>query len=214
MTSEEFNHFLEERLTKTRAVLASKSQEYGKPNDRLYNFHRAGEVTRRSSAEALLGMASKPLVSVMDMMEAFAKWGKVPTRAELDEKVGDLINYLILFEAMALEKVCQQEVANKVNGGSITITGGKGLPTDFPKVTGGKGGAGAEPPVLKSGTGGPVQLPQAGDTVTLHGAHGYGPMGRAVFGDGPLPVPDSGPPQAVANNALVLPDVPPRTWGL
>jgi hypothetical protein len=49
--------------------------------------------------EALWGMALKHLISVMDLVA-----GRLPaSKATVDEKVGDLINYLILLEAVFAE---------------------------------------------------------------------------------------------------------------
>lgn len=102
MTSKEFDTILTRRLSATRAVLASKAKEYAGPEDRLHNFKHAAAMLRTTPAKALAGMMSKHLVSVLDIVSADAA-GRSPTRATLDEKIGDAVNYLILLEAVLTE---------------------------------------------------------------------------------------------------------------
>lgn len=96
MDSPTFEKILVERLKKTSEVLTRKNKEYGADDDRLYNFHRAAKINNTTSAKALWGMATKHLISVIDMVE-----GKLPVELHtVDEKIGDMINYLILLEAV------------------------------------------------------------------------------------------------------------------
>lgn len=95
MKTEDFNTLLEYRLAESKAVLASKAKEYA-TDDRLHNFKVAASVNNTTPAKALWGMASKHLVSVMDIINS-----KQPYSDDhIDEKLGDLINYLILLEAV------------------------------------------------------------------------------------------------------------------
>jgi len=102
MKPKEFEKLLERRIKLTRAVLSSKSDEYSKDSDKLYNFKRAGELYRKSPIEALIGMKAKHDVSVIDMIEKAQK-GIKPSSKLVDEKIGDSINYLILLEALLRE---------------------------------------------------------------------------------------------------------------
>ena len=101
MNAKRFNEVLDARLAKTKMVLFKKAQEYQSDDDRLHNFKRAAEINQESSAEALWGMASKHLVSVLDMIDG----AQEPTAFMIDEKIGDMINYLILLEAVLLEGI-------------------------------------------------------------------------------------------------------------
>ncbi len=96
MTHEAFQALLENRLNASRAVLASKSKEYSTGGDKLHNFKRAAEMQRTTQAKALLGMMTKHLVSVIDMVDSDG----TPTDAWINEKIGDTINYMILLEAV------------------------------------------------------------------------------------------------------------------
>jgi len=102
MTHEDFNKLLEDRLAKTRAVLAAKSQEYATDGDKLHNFKRAGALQGIHPAKALIGMWAKHLVSVLDLADDVAR-GDVSRLGLLDEKIGDAVNYLILLEALMTE---------------------------------------------------------------------------------------------------------------
>ncbi len=98
MTTEEFEDILEERLFQIRRTLSAKAAEYA-TDDRLHNFKVAARVNNTTPARALWGMFTKHLVSVIDMVE-----GRIePTDKLVDEKVGDMINYLILLEAVLKE---------------------------------------------------------------------------------------------------------------
>lgn len=78
---------------------AAKSKEYA-TDSWDSNFVKGGRVLGVSKEQALLGYATKHLVSIMDIVE-----GKSATKEEIDEKFGDLIVYFSLLRVMLLEKV-------------------------------------------------------------------------------------------------------------
>jgi hypothetical protein len=99
MDNEQFEKILENRLTLIRSILGSKAMEYAH-GDRLYNFKRAANICQTTPQQALIGMFMKHLVSVLDLVE-----GKlVATEHNVNEKIGDAINYLILLEAVLKEE--------------------------------------------------------------------------------------------------------------
>lgn len=100
MKSEDFEALLERRTDQMNLVLASKAIEYSHRNDRLYNFKRAAKITETTTSEALWGMAVKHLVSVQDIVSGYLD----NNARNVDEKVGDLINYLVLLEAALQEE--------------------------------------------------------------------------------------------------------------
>lgn len=103
MDSLKFNEVIENRILKIREVLTSKGKEYASNVDRLHNFKMASKITRTNDAQALLGMMVKHLVSIIDMVEEFDD--KIFKKKYIDEKMGDAINYLILLEALFIEKL-------------------------------------------------------------------------------------------------------------
>lgn len=78
---------------------AAKSKEYS-TDSWDSNFVKGARVLGTSKEQALLGYATKHLVSIMDISE-----GKSYTKEEIDEKFGDLIVYFSLLRVMLLEKV-------------------------------------------------------------------------------------------------------------
>jgi len=81
-----------------------KNAEYSRNDDKLHNFKRAGALLGCTPHEALVGMWSKHLVSVLDMVSDYAAFGKIPDSKMLDEKFTDAINYLHLLEALFREE--------------------------------------------------------------------------------------------------------------
>lgn len=102
MDAKRFSDLLEERILKIRSTLTDKADEYASTTDVLHNFKQAAFMQGITPAEALRGMMSKHLVSVMDLIRTQAKGGYIGD-AMVNEKVGDSIVYLILLEAIFKE---------------------------------------------------------------------------------------------------------------
>ena len=96
MNQRDFDELLTVRLTKIKDVLSTKGTNYSFNNDRLHNFKVAARITGDTPAKALWGMALKHLVSVEDLVAERLE----NNRHNIDEKIGDMINYLILLEAL------------------------------------------------------------------------------------------------------------------
>ena len=95
MNNEQFVEIVNARCDSIKAVLANKAKEYAADDDRLHNFKRAALIGRTNPSRALFGMMNKHLVSVLDIFDDIDR-GILPSEAMVDEKFGDLINYLIL----------------------------------------------------------------------------------------------------------------------
>lgn len=115
MNNEDWNILLKERLKKTKEIMASKNAEYASDKDKLHNFKRAGDMLRCSPEKALIGMWTKHIISILDMMDelekkcgtnenTFPAFDMVSYIETIDEKIGDAINYLILLEALIKER--------------------------------------------------------------------------------------------------------------
>ena len=100
MDSNMFNEIVNNRIDKIKSVLSSKASEYAS-EDRLYNFKVAAQINGCTPKRALWGMASKHLVSVMDLVIDRVQ----SSEYLINEKVGDMINYLILLEALLMEEL-------------------------------------------------------------------------------------------------------------
>lgn len=104
LTELEFDQIVEDRLNKIGKTLIEKGKEYRRNNDPLHNFRVAAKVNNTTEEKALWGFAVKHYVSFLDMLNDIEK-GVIPTKEHVDEKIGDLVNYLILTEACIKEKI-------------------------------------------------------------------------------------------------------------
>jgi len=96
MKTQEFNELLEERIKKIKETLIKKAFEYETKTDKLHNFKAAAVLSSTTPEKALWGMAMKHLVSITDIINGNLE----NSRNNIDEKLGDMINYLILLEAL------------------------------------------------------------------------------------------------------------------
>ena len=99
ITTDKFEELLQNRIEKIKTVLGKKADEYAQNGDRLFNFRQAARINGIPMTESLWGMGTKHLVSVQDLI-----YGRLENTKEMaDEKIGDMINYLILLEAVLTE---------------------------------------------------------------------------------------------------------------
>ena len=91
-------------------MIGSKNAEYSRNGDKLHNFKQAAILQRCSTPEkALLGMWSKHLVSIIDIVYDLDA-EILPDSDVLAEKITDSINYLVLLEALIIERIQAREV--------------------------------------------------------------------------------------------------------
>lgn len=98
MTKQDFDILVQQRVQKIQQTLIEKGKEYQRNEDPLHNFNVASKLGNTTREKALWGFALKHYVSFMDMMNDVEQ-GNFPKEERIDEKIGDLINYLILCEA-------------------------------------------------------------------------------------------------------------------
>ncbi len=104
MLTEEFNKIVEQRIAKIKETLIEKTKEYATADDRLHNFNKGEQISGKPREIVLWGFALKHYISFMDILDNIEK-GILPTEKLIDEKIGDLINYLILEEACIKDKI-------------------------------------------------------------------------------------------------------------
>ena len=68
MNKEDFNELLRIRINKTKDKLESKNKEYASANDKLHNFKRAGKMLQCTPEKALVGMWTKHIISILDIV--------------------------------------------------------------------------------------------------------------------------------------------------
>lgn len=100
MNQEDFEAVIERQIEQIRDVLSSKNAAYNPQADKLRTFKRAASVLDSTPEQALWGMFIKHYISTFDMVQSDEFY-----LAEVwDEKLGDMINYLILLRALVFEK--------------------------------------------------------------------------------------------------------------
>lgn len=100
MTREEFERVVESRIHLIQQSLLNKGHEYALTQSAFHNFEQAARILNVSEPQALIGMYIKHHVSIMD----FVNGVRYPEPQAVREKIGDMINYLILLEAMFYEQ--------------------------------------------------------------------------------------------------------------
>lgn len=88
---------------KLKATLTSKGIEYSIEDDRLINFRNAGAMNSQTPEQALWGMVTKHIIALHDFIERDANRIEVPEE-QWDEKIGDIIAYMVLLKALREDK--------------------------------------------------------------------------------------------------------------
>lgn len=99
MKADIFESIVTNQLERCRELLTSKGKEYASDEDKLSNFKAAGAIQCCTPEQALGGMMCKHVVSVYDMISL----GKQYPIEVWEEKITDIMNYLILLKAIVLE---------------------------------------------------------------------------------------------------------------
>lgn len=103
MIASDFNQMLDDRLLHLRVLLCEKAKEYATDGDRLSNFKRAAALKNVDPIDALAGMVLKHIVAYYDFVEM--EKSKIDVSDNMwFEKTGDIINYMLLTEALLLDR--------------------------------------------------------------------------------------------------------------
>jgi hypothetical protein len=100
MTNHKFKEILDARIEKMRQLLRQKGNEYTIGDNVFHNFDRAAAILDSTPTKALWGMYVKHHVSV----ELMVNGQHPPDTHVVSEKIGDMINYLVLLEAILYEQ--------------------------------------------------------------------------------------------------------------
>ena len=104
MTQTEFYKIYDDAIVRITNIVKRKHEEYGEDSDYFYNFNRGAEILGIPPAEVLAAYMTKHTVSVYDIIKEFSSGGKV-SAPQVEEKITDMIVYLLLLEAMIKEKL-------------------------------------------------------------------------------------------------------------
>jgi len=103
MKPQVFNQLVKETFKNATEVLSQKAKTYATKDDRLDNFKQAALLSRKTPVDALKGMVDKHIVALSDFVYAYSRGLEVPAE-EWEEKIGDIINYMVLLRAMLKEE--------------------------------------------------------------------------------------------------------------
>ena len=104
----DFNHVVNDVLSRCRSILTRKGREYAGPIDRLQNFKDSARIQGCTPEQALIGMRTKHTVSVMGMVDGVSEGNSYPLSL-WEEKILDEINYNILLMALIKERRDKEE---------------------------------------------------------------------------------------------------------
>ena len=104
MNQQKFDEVLEHAQLRSRNVMSKKHDEYTTPDERFANFKQAVGLSYHNIPEKVAWeMMVKHLQSLKDIISNVEK-GILPSVETLDEKCGDIHNYLYLLEGMIIER--------------------------------------------------------------------------------------------------------------
>jgi len=128
MKPENFQILLEERIKKIRDTVKVKGDGYRSDVDQFHNFKRAGEMQHISPEKALIGMWTKHVISILDIvneieykcgtnLNCFPAFDSEEYMKIVEEKIGDGIVYLFLLEGVIMERLLAIGGGKSLNGG-------------------------------------------------------------------------------------------------
>jgi hypothetical protein len=89
-------------MGKTERTLIEKGKKYSRmEGDRLSQFHKAAQLLKTIPEQTLLGFVTKHIITIFDWVSELED-PSLPdrTKEEWEEKIGDVIAYMILLGAL------------------------------------------------------------------------------------------------------------------
>ena len=102
MNNEIFTQVVTQRLEGVQATLLAKADEYAR-GDRLSNFKKIAAFRKKTPEEVLFGMVVKHIAALDDFIQDLDT-GTIQAYPRWDEKIGDIMAYMILLDALAQER--------------------------------------------------------------------------------------------------------------
>lgn len=112
MKAADFEKISKELMDHCWDIMFSKAKEYASDEDRLANFKQPTTLFHTNPAKIALFYDSKHIASMVKMADDIDK-GILPSKEFLMEKVGDYINYGLLFYSAVMEMIEAQEEDKK-----------------------------------------------------------------------------------------------------
>lgn len=111
MNTEKFNEFVDYALERAKETLTIKAGEYSTHDDRFSDFNKATGLSFHESREKVAWeYMCKHLQSIKNILNHVEIGvNGHPTKELISEKFKDSINYLLLIEAMIVDKIDKYE---------------------------------------------------------------------------------------------------------
>lgn len=103
LINQRFNDCIDNRLNECKELLTVKSVEYRRNGNPYHNFNVGAKFTGESSEKVLYGFLLKHLISLQDIVNDVNE-NKLPSKEIIAAKVSDIINYMLILEALIEER--------------------------------------------------------------------------------------------------------------
>lgn len=107
MKESEFDKVVRDTVNNCVETLVVKGKEYRRNNNPFHNFDKGVEITGLTREEVIWGFALKHYISIQDIKSDLKK-GISPSLEMVNEKYGDLINYLLIEKASIVDKIIKK----------------------------------------------------------------------------------------------------------
>jgi hypothetical protein len=104
MNQETFDKVVGSRIDKLRSTLDAKASEYSR-GDRLSNFKKIAGLRGVPAEDACMALVVKHFVALNDFVQDLKDEGVNQPYDRWDEKIGDVIAYMVLMDALAQERL-------------------------------------------------------------------------------------------------------------
>lgn len=108
MNVKDFEKVIEDIQNRIYNTIIIKAREYSRNEDRLHNFNIGADISKQSRERVLDGFLLKHYISYRDMLNDIDN-NKLPSVEYLEEKIGDMLVYLMLFEASVKDKISKEK---------------------------------------------------------------------------------------------------------
>jgi len=114
MNQEQFETMMLIRLANINATLTAKADEYAR-GDRLSNFKKIADMLDTTPEKALIGLVMKHIVALVDFIDDIYFDDKLQPYSRWDEKIGDVMAYMVLLDAMVQERIAKQAIQQEIH---------------------------------------------------------------------------------------------------
>jgi len=105
MNSKDFSEVVDRRIKYIEDVLKCKGSEYATNKDRLSNFKEVAHLLSCTPERALMGFVAKHIVALVQFVKEREECRELRDFGYWNEKIGDIINYMILLDALVCERI-------------------------------------------------------------------------------------------------------------